>query len=237
MKTIKTLAVVGFLSTLLSCNTSSIKGDGNIQSEQRPIASFKKIEIGGNWEVIVTQGETESLKIEADKNLLDLIETKVDGDALIIGTKNNKSLSSEKGFKAYLTFKNLDKIELSGAVKLSAPSRLIFDKLNIEGSGAAEINLDLNAKQLDAEMSGGSQTILKGSINEVHFTLSGAGSLSALELESNKFTVDISGAGTAEVSVKDELNATISGAGSVSYKGNPVVKKDISGAGKIFQLK
>ncbi len=236
MKIIKTLVIAVFLSTFFSCNPA-IKGDGNMQTVQSPITSFKKIEVSGKWNVILTQGETESLKMEVDKNLVELIETRVDGDVLIIGTKNNKNIDSEKGLKTYITFKNLNKIELSGAVKMSAPSQLTFDKLNIESSGAAEINLDLNASQLEAEMSGGSETVLKGSINEVGFSISGAGSLSALELAVNKFKIDISGSGSADVWVKDELNATISGAGSVNYKGNPTVKKEISGAGKIYQIK
>ncbi len=237
MKLFKTLAVAGLLSTLLSCNSSSVKGDGNMQTEQRPVTSFNKIDVSGDWEVILTQGESESVKLEADKNLLGLIETKVEGGDLVIGAKRNKSLSSEKGLKVYLTFKNLNKIELSGDVKLSATTKLTFDKLQLEGSGSAELNLDLNANQLDADMNGSSKTMLKGRISEVLFTISGEGSLSALELNINKCTVDISGDGNASVCVKDELNTTISGSGSVQYKGSPLVKKNISGDGNVSEIK
>jgi hypothetical protein len=58
--------------------------------------------------------------------------------------------------------------------------------------------------------------------------LAGAGTIDAKSLVSEKAEVEISGAGTAEVSVTEELFADIDGVGTLTYYGDPVLK-NISG--------
>ena len=69
---------------------------------------------------------------------------------------------------------------------------------------------------------------LSGSTELFEMELAGAGTIDAKNLVSKKSEVRISGAGTAEVSVTEELFADIDGVGTLTYYGDPVLK-NISG--------
>ena len=86
------------------------------------------------------------------------------------------------------------------------------------------------------EMSGASETTLRGKAENFDIELSGASDLQAEKLKTKHTSVDISGAGNAKVFAKKTLKVEVSGAGSVKYKGNPKITKDISGAGSVTKL-
>ena len=85
-------------------------------------------------------------------------------------------------------------------------------------------------------MSGASETSLTGSAEVFKIELSGAGELQAKKLKTNHASIDISGAGSAEIHAKKTLELEVSGAGSVKYKGSPKVKKSVSGAGSVEKI-
>ncbi|MCB1694092.1 MAG: DUF2807 domain-containing protein, partial [Pseudomonadales bacterium] len=65
--------------------------------------------------------------------------------------------------------------------------------------------------------------------------VSGAGHYKADRLISDFAQVRLSGAGTADVSVSDDLDVVISGPGRVSYAGYPEIVKRITGSGKLVR--
>ena len=61
-----------------------------------------------------------------------------------------------------------------------------------------------------------------------------SGEYAGEDLESERATIEISGAGDVDVRVTDTLDAEISGAGSIVHPGGAqVVRSEISGAGEI----
>ncbi|MDB4534589.1 DUF2807 domain-containing protein [Vicingaceae bacterium] len=219
--------------TLNSC-IDSIDGNGDVVKEKRTISSFNKIDISGGYEVLINQGSDERLEIEADENLLELIETEVRNNILYISSK--QPIGNAESLKLYITTVNLNDIDVAGAIELSNKGTFESEKLEIEVSGAADINLDIEVEKLTMDMSGASETTLTGSANSFSIDISGAGELDAKKLKTKNTTIDISGAGSAVVFVKETLEVSVSGAGSVKYKGSPKVKQDISGAGSVEQL-
>src|SRR6266540_758553 len=61
-----------------------LKGSGIVVSERRQVSGFDKIYCRSSGTLRVTQSGTESLTIEADNNLMELIETKVEDGELRI---------------------------------------------------------------------------------------------------------------------------------------------------------
>ena len=217
--------------TLNSC-INTIDGNGNVAHEKRNVAAFSKIDISGRFEVILNQGKEASLEI--DENLLEIIETKVNNNTLFISS--TEPIGNAKVLKLYITTVNLNDIDVSGAIELANKGVYETEKLEIEVSGAADIDLKLDVKNLFMEMSGASETTLSGSANNFEIEISGAGDLDAKKLNTKNTTVDISGAGSAIVFAKQTLNVNVSGAGSVQYKGNPKIKENVSGAGSVKKL-
>jgi Putative auto-transporter adhesin, head GIN domain len=75
---------------------------------------------------------------------------------------------------------------------------------------------------------------MKGQTRDFRLRLSGAGKARCYDLMSENTSVDISGAGSAEVFASVALDADVSGAGSVRYKGNAArVNQQVSGAGSV----
>jgi len=223
------------ISLLINACVNSIDGNGNVINETRKVESFNKIDISGGYEVVLNQGDIERLEIEIDENLIDYIKTNVKKNTLFI--KSKKNFGKTKAMKIYITVVNIKAIEVSGAIKLTNKGIYKGDKLKIDVSGAADIDLELKVEKLVMDMSGASETTLKGSSTNFKIELTGAGELDAEKFKTQHTSVEISGAGEAKVYAKKTLDIEVSGAGSIHYKGNPTITKDISGAGSIKELK
>lgn len=218
---------------LNSC-INTIDGNGDVTKEQRIVTSFNKIDISGAYEVLINQGNEEKLELEVDENLLEYIETEIKNNTLYVSSK--KPIGKATSLKLYITVVDVEDIDVSGAIELKNKGTYETENLEIDVSGAADINLDVDVENLSMDMSGASETTLSGKATNFEIEISGAGELQAKKLKTRNNTIAISGAGSAVVYVKKTLNVSVSGAGSVKYKGSPKVKKDISGAGSVEKL-
>ena len=224
------LVFISFLF-VLPAQADGIKGNGNVQSEEREVSSFETIKVNGAFTIYLSQDDDYSLKVVADENLLDIIKTKVKGDVLYISTE--KSIYKSKEMKLYIGFKHLSGLKANGAISLKSDQMLRFDELDIEINGASTAELQLTANRLSIDNSGASTIKLAGKCEEVSIDISGAGSVSAYDLIAKKGSIDISGVGSGKVCVKDDLRVNISGIGSVKYKGEPKITSDISFLGSL----
>jgi hypothetical protein len=210
-------------------------GNGNVVKQERDVSPFRAIRIGGAFEVSLIQGEKESLVIEADENLMEFIRTEVDGHTLIVETEKN--LRNYDRLLLYITFRELEQIDVSGAVNLYGDNRLTFGDLTLETSGATEVTLDLEASSVSIGSSGASHLRLDGRCTEARLESSGASELKAGDLETEKFTLNISGAGEAVVFVTNTLDVNVSGAAHVKYRGSPqTIHQETSGASSISRI-
>lgn len=219
--------------SLNSC-INTIDGNGEVTEEQRVVADFNKIDISGAYEVLINQSDEERLELEVDENLLEFIETEVKNNTLYISSK--QPIGNATSLKLYITVIDVEDIDISGAIKLKNKGTYQTENLEVEVSGAGDVDLDVNVENLIMDMSGASETTLSGSANNFDIEISGAGELQAKKLKTRNTTIDISGAGSAVVHAKKTLNVSVSGAGSVKYKGSPKIEKDISGAGSVEEL-
>ncbi len=240
MKTTRVYVVVLFaFSLMLIGGVSSgcgeiVRGNGNVITEDRTVSSFDGIKVSGAFEVFLEQGSNESLRIEADENLMNLIKTEVRGGVLRIWIE--ESVIRSESMKAFITFENIESVDISGAVELNGVGMLNFDDLELEASGATEIDLNLNADNLELDLSGSSEIDLEGEASNLTLGISGAGELFAEDFILRSCDISISGAGSAVINVSERLDIDISGAASVRYKGQPKINQRVSGAGKVQSI-
>ncbi|MEI7895683.1 MAG: head GIN domain-containing protein [bacterium] len=227
---------IGMASLFASCNvTGGVHGNGNIQKETRKLSGFEALEVSGAFDIILKQGATEEVIVEADNNLLPLIRTEVVGGTLTIETR--KPINHVTVMKVYVTLKDLKRVDVSGAVDITTDGRITTDELSIDASGASDSQLNLAVKKLKLECSGASKIKFSGYSSDVNMELSGASDIFAYDFLVETYDIGISGAGNAQLNVSKKLRADISGAGSVKYKGSPAeVDQSISGAGSIRKV-
>ncbi|MFD2513965.1 head GIN domain-containing protein [Pontibacter locisalis] len=227
-----------FLMALLLLNlplmAQQLRGNGNVKTQTRKVSGFEGVDVSGGFYVEIVQGSNEGLKLEAEENLLDNIKTEVKNGVLHI--YNDKSLSSTKGMKAYITVKELNKIDISGGVKVVGKSTFRTNTMNIDMSGGSKVALAVEAKQLRADMSGASKVELAGKADDVSLEMSGASNVDASELEAKNVKVGASGASKVKVFAKDTLAIDASGASAIYYKGTPSITAETSAAAKVARL-
>ena len=212
-----------------------VSGSGNVVTETRKVSSFDAISVEYPAQVSIKQGNTESLKIQAEDNLLPNLKTEVKNGTLEIFYKKtgDKHVNPTKPVVIIITVKDLAEVDFSSAGELTI-NGLKTDNLDVSLNGAGNVELnEINVKKLSVDLSGAGSTTASGTADNLDVNISGFGDFKGADLHSKTANVIISGAGSATVWVDDELDAEISGAGSVDYYGSPVVSKQVSGVGGV----
>ena len=231
------LSVMACTITLPTSSGLTTRGSGKVTTETRNVSGFERVALSGTGDLTITQGDSEGLEIEAEDNLITLIESEVRGGTLYIGFKNNTGgISPTKPIIYRLKVKQLSGIEASGAGSIKVDS-LATDDLKLESSGAGNITIgSLTAKQITLHVSGAGNCELAGKADGLVVDLSGAGAIRAGDLETQTVKITISGAGKAVVWATVSLDAELSGAGNVEYYGKPSVNVKSSGTGQTKSL-
>jgi hypothetical protein len=226
-----------FLGACQGLGGKRVHGDGNIQSDDHAISSFKILHLSVAANVYLSTGDHASVKIEGDNNLLKYVDVEQTGDVVTVRSHEGFNLIPTGDLKVYVTNPTYEKIEASGACNIESQNKLTSpDGLEMHMSGAGNIKLEVDAPRVDARLSGAGNIYLKGQSKDVRLTLSGAGNAHCYDLLAENTDVNISGFGSAEVYASVKLSASVSGAGNVDYKGNATdVEQHVSGAGGVHK--
>lgn len=230
-------AAIAATFALASCNMNIIKGDGHVVSKQYSQKGFKDIDASSALNVHLKQSPDYSIRIDAEENLLKLLKVYTEKDRLVIGFRDKVNVSPTRPIEVYISSPEFRNLEGSGACNINTEGGIKGNEVKLSLSGASNADLDLEANKLSVDASGATDIRLKGKV--VYFSIDGSGNTTvhAFPLMADNTSVEISGAGDAEVCAAQSLKVDISGAGDVKYKGNPAsIKKDVSGAGNITQV-
>jgi len=240
-KAVKIVLIIAVISVLAifaaSCKWTIglVRGSGDIETEERDVSGFDEVYLSGVGNLIITQGDEESLTIETDDNIIPLIKTDVFGNRLNISFRRGYNFMPTVKIKYYLTVIDLDKISLSGAGDIDCEG-FSTDKLEFEISGAGDIDFNINAESVETTSAGAGDINLAGKVDSQEIDISGVGKYDAEELESRECSISLSGAGSVTVNTSEELDISISGVGNVYYAGDPHITQDISGLGRVKSI-
>jgi len=202
--------------------------------ETRDVRDFQEVELQGIGTLRVTQGDTESLTIEAESRLLRRIETTVQNGRLII--RPSRPIRTREPIVYNLTLRQLTALDISGAGQAEA-AQIAGDRIHFGLSGAGAISIDtLTASTLDVAVSGNGVCTLAGTVDTQTVVLGGASRFEAAGLASNVASVVVQGAAKATVQVAGTLNVQISGAGQIDYIGDPAITQQIAGVGRLTKV-
>lgn len=201
----------------------------------RQLGSFQKVSSSGGIDVVLTQGSTSSVVVEAAPEAQEHLVTTVNGSTLEIGWEKNYSwrhlLSNNRKVVVYITCPKLTGLSLSGGADAKGESNFSADDFRIDASGGSDVKLSLNAKMLTVQASGGSDVALTGRVERQKIDVSGGSDYNGFELKSNSASVSASGGSDVNLSVEEELSSDASGGSDIRYKGNARVSTSNSGGG------
>ena len=168
--------------------------------ENRIVSDFTGINASSIFDITVAKGNTESLTIEADDNVMQYVRSEVRNGVLHLYLDNRQEVKNVKTLKAFLVMKNLNMVKLSGTCKLTANDLFISDKFKIECSGASNLTLNVNANELSIETSGATKIMIKANVNgSTYFNVSGSSKIRG-ELKTTNVNFDLSGTSLIELS-------------------------------------
>jgi hypothetical protein len=224
------LAGVAALAVSIQCFAA-----GDVGKETRQVSGFHEVVLHAVGDLVIEQGDVESLVVEAEKRLLPKIVTEVKGGRLHFSFSESP-ISTRQPIRYLLTVKRLDAIERLGSGAITATG-LRTETLSVTARGAGKISIDaLSARTLAMKLIGSADITVRGEVKEQDVTIQGSGDYHAEELASAAATLVIRGSGNAVVAASDALSATITGAGRIKYRGEPKVRRVVTGAGSIEKL-
>jgi hypothetical protein len=213
-----------------------IDGNGKMTKQTRSVGSYTAISSAGFWDVMIGYGESNTITVEGDENLLQYIETEVEGSKLSIKTKGKVNLRSKNRVTVYVSVTRLTGVSLSGSGDIMGEGKFRNEgttDFHISGSGSIKMGID-KVGTADVSISGSGNLHLKGSANSINAKVSGSGNVDCSELISDDATAHISGSGNIKLNANKSVDANISGSGNVSYKGAATdVRKHVAGSGRL----
>jgi hypothetical protein len=233
------LLIASAMISLTSCERDgwdNIRGSGPVYTEIRDLPIHRDISIAIPADVYIYQSFVKEVSIEAQANVLDVIESRVRDSELEIKLEKGVNLGSHEPIKIYISSAMYNNIQLSGSVYLYGETPVVTDVLDVNISGEGEVDLKILANTVKASISGSGKMWLEGTTITEVFTISGSGDIHAFNLLSETADVSISGSGNAEIDAAEYLNAYISGSGNIYYRGFPAIDSQISGSGRLIHV-
>ncbi|HVW13778.1 MAG TPA: head GIN domain-containing protein [Mucilaginibacter sp.] len=208
--------------------------------EDRHLSGFTAIDVGGPYDVQLTQGNTESVKVQAPDEVMDHIITEVVNGTLKIYNKHddgfhwNDLFGHHRKVLVYVTAKTVNSIVVSGSGDVAFRDGIHSDKMTLRVSGSGDVNGRLEVKALEVGISGSGDVNISGHAETSAVRVSGSGDYKAHNLITSNTDVHVSGSGDASIYASNKVDASVSGSGDIRYAGNPKsVYKSKSGSGDI----
>lgn len=201
-------------------NLNSVRGNGDVTSENRMISEeFDAIKVSRGLDVYITQSDNESITVEADDNLHDIIMIEVENNVLKIYADENISYSKSK--KVMVSFKNISKITATSGSDLIATNVIKADDLELIASSGSDIKIEVDTNSAICESASGSDISISGKTNKLYAEASSGSDIKAGNLKAIETTARASSGADITVNTAKELTAKASSGGDIKYYGNP----------------
>ena len=227
------LCLLVIFSTTGCIPTQTIKGDGNITTENIPVSEYDCLELeGGGMVVNYTQSDApEGLEIKTDRNIFEKYEFNVENHKLKIRPK--------KEFRKHTPLQAEEfEAGLAGSGIIQFHDTASFTNLKIEIAGSGDfVGHKVYCEELNGDMAGSNTIVLGGTVGIAEFSIAGSGTVRAFDCTMDELECKIAGSGDIEAFVVNKIKAEIAGSGSVKYKGDPQdIQKKVMGSGKIEKV-
>ncbi|WP_195280855.1 GIN domain-containing protein [Parabacteroides johnsonii] len=252
-----------FAATVMAEELKTIKGNGDIVTKDIPISEYTQLKIGGNIEKPIfnysQKGNSSSVRLTTDSNLLPHLEIKVQKGCLVIGTKDKERLQPTR-LIVDAQSACLDKAHIEGAFHFIFQTGLNAKNLDLTAGGISDVHsnkpirveenckmkasdtgklkvTDLQCRHMNAVIKGCGVLELKGKAQTGKYKVGDAGELKSYGFITEELNCHVSGAGEGKVHVTEMLEGNVSGSGRLKYKGFPRSDVRCTEAGRTKRVK
>lgn len=219
---------------LTSCFGIRVIGSGKVISEERQVSGINSISIGSSMNLFIEQTGSESVRIEADDNVIPYVTTQKTGGELAIRLKS-VSFGSIHPINCYVTVKDLSKIKVSSSATVKCDD-LKTENFSIEMASSSKGALIVHVTKLDLNIGSSADITLSGEAVSQDIKLGSSGKLEAYNLVSKDCKIVAQSSGYANINVSEKLDARVSSSAQVNYKGDPEINSKISSSGSLNKV-
>jgi hypothetical protein len=216
--------------------------------ERPEVRDFNEVIVRGDLcsaELLIEQGEDESLSIEAEPQIMRRLDIAVRNRKLVIRLggswlerlvdKLTESLTGPN-LMLRLQLRELDSLDVVCVGLVQAPS-IETESLWINQGGAGQLVIDdLIAQNLIVDQSGAGMMKIAGRVEKQIVRSSGVGRYAAHRLSTQRTEARVTGSCLVQVHSRGSLDAVVTGIGRIEYAGNPRVRTRVTGTGSVVRI-
>jgi hypothetical protein len=186
--------------------------------------------------VDIRQGDTFSVVVRADDNLVEYLQVVKRGNTLQIGLVPNPPTIRSATLQAEVTMPELTELDISGAGDATITGFQSAQALVVDASGASHLQGDIEADTVSLNLGGSSEVILTGSAENVTVKASGSSEADLSAFPVVDASVEAGGRSQVTVNPSGRLDVDASNGANVTYLGSPTLgKMDTSGSASVEQ--
>jgi len=228
MKKLRYFILSAALISMAAINASA-------QGQSRSVSGFSSVASGGPFNVHIKIDGNESVKVDADANIIDDIETVVEGSTLKIRFKDREYRHRDiRKAEIYVEAKSLNALTNSGSGSIKVDGTISGGNVKVILSGSGNISTGVKGDDLQAVISGSGSIKLSGSAGDAKVVVTGSGEIEGKNLKTSSVSATITGSGNIYIQAEKSVSGHITGSGSVIYSGSAnITDVRTTGSGRV----
>ncbi|ARV07830.1 DUF2807 domain-containing protein [Polaribacter sp. SA4-10] len=229
----KLIAILFITTIFSSCAVdmfNKVTGNRNVISQDRKATdNFTGVKISTGLDLYISQGSKNTITVEADENLHDIIITEVENGILKIYSE--KGIWKAKSRKIYVTVKTLTSLKATSGSDIYGQDIIKTAEISISATSGADIRVSIDAQSIETSATSGAGIRISGiAVNHASSATSGS-SIDAYELKSRNAIAKATSGADINIYASERLEAKATSGGDIDFMGNPkeINKKSNSG--------
>jgi hypothetical protein len=191
---LKAITLAAFVMVSLSANVLAYDGAASeVKSVNRPVGNFYGVVINTTANVILSQGETASVRIEGRGKDIEKTEASIVNGSLVISGSNNVPVT------IYITVEELNRVEVNSTARIYASGIINSDILMLKVNGNGSIRMEVRALSLGMIVKGKGKIMVSGSAGESYSRIFDGGRIVASSLDTFASRTEINSVHTSVI--------------------------------------
>jgi Putative auto-transporter adhesin, head GIN domain len=227
------LAAAATAVLLGSACFAGVRGSGRLRSESRDVPDFDAVAVGAGIRATIDIGPRKPVRIEADDDLLPIIQTTVRDGVLTVGFESHESISSAHEIRVSIQTPELHGVMASGGAYVRAQLTR-GEAAELDASGGGEVHVrGVDAQELRVAGSGGGVIEAEGRADKAKIEISGGTQVLGADLAVRNVHIHGSGGSEANLRVSGKVRGALTGGAELHVKGNATSHVSTSGGASV----
>ncbi len=202
------------------------------------IKGFSGIDVSGNIELLLQQASTEAVEVYPANMEVQDLDIYVDGNGILKIQALKSLVFDRRPIRIKVSYNQLHSVKAIAGAEVTAKNPIVSESLWIKAGSGAQIELTIDANELEAKATEGGELELKGKVNSQYAFAATGGEYDGLDLKCLHTEARATTGGEVMVIAEENLTATANTGGSIEYYGDAKIQRMQTGlSGKVRKLK